>query len=200
MIPSLERPDVTRGPLFNIPKYELECANAARLLSLNSSTADKKLATFISSTESVGMDYNLTCNDPIRQVLPFTVMTRLRGIPNTTQSAVATKIHLPNKMSWPADNRSYKGALTLKTLGEYCASLHVDALHALDEKHFPHPKVDKMIRMRLPFQNLQTTVQHWNDEIINCISESTRMCVNLIEHREVKVFSDKALHEKHTIA
>jgi hypothetical protein len=103
-------------------------------------------------------------------------------------------------MSWPADNRSYKEALTFKTLGEYCASLHVDALHALDEKHFPQPKVDKLIRMRIPFQNLQTTVQHWNDEILNCISESTRMCVNIIKHREVKVFSDKAIHEKHTTA
>ena len=127
-------------------------------------------------------------------------MTRLMGIPSTTQSAVATKTHLPNKMSWPSDNRSYKGALTLKTLGEYCASLHVDALHALDERHFPQPKVDKLIRLRIPFQNLQTTVQHWNDEILNCIDEKTRMCVNIIKHREVEVFSDKAKHEKHTTA
>ena len=200
LIPSLERPDVLRGPLYNIPKYELECANAARLLSLNSSTADKKLDTFISSTESVGMDYNLTCNDPIRQALPFNVMTRLRGIPNPTQSAIATKIHLPNKMTWPAEDRSFMGALTLKTLAEYSACVHVDALHALNDKIYPVPQVDKLIKLRLPFQNIQSSVQRWNDEIVNCTSESDRTCVNLIKHREVKVFASKELHERHTIA
>ena len=133
LIPSIGRPDITMGPAFNIPKFEIESANAARLLCLNSSTADKKLATFISSTETVGMDYNLTCTDPIRQALPFSCMTKLRGIPSTTQTAFITKTHLPHKMSWPSGDRSHKGALTLKTLGEHCAALHVDVLHSLDD-------------------------------------------------------------------
>jgi hypothetical protein len=188
----------TMGPTFNIPKYELESANAARLLCLNSSMADKKLATFISSTETVGMDYNLVCTDPIRQALPFTVMTKLRGIPSSTQSAVATKTHLPQKMSWPSGNRSHKGALTLKTLGEYCAALNVDVMHSLDKARFPQPQLAKLIRLRTSFQNLQTTVQHWNDEILNCVDEKTRMCVNFVKHRELQVFKDKVKHEKHT--
>ena len=125
-------------------------------------------------------------------------MTRLRGIPSTTQSAVAIKTHLPQKMSWPSGNMSYKGALTLKTLGEYCAALHVDVMHSLDEARFPQPQVAKLIRLRTPFQNLQTTVQHWNDEILNCVDEKTRLCVNFIKHREVEVFKDKAKHETHT--
>jgi hypothetical protein len=37
-------------------------------------------------------------------------------------------------------------------------------------------------------------VQHWNDEILNCVDEKTRLCVNFVKHREVKVFTD----EKHT--
>ena len=62
----------------------------------------------------------------------------------------------------------------------------------------PQPKVAKLIRLRTPFQNLQTTVQHWNDEILNCVDEKTRLCVNFIKHREVEVFKDKAKHERHT--
>ena len=84
-------------------------------------------------------------------------------------------------------------------MGEYCAALHVDILHALNETHFPLPKVDKMTNLRAPFQNLQSTVQRWNDEIFNCVSD-TRTCVNYVKHREVKEFDDKAAHEKHTIA
>ena len=144
------------------------------------------------------MDYNLTCTDPIRQALPFSVMTKLRGIPSTTQTAVATKTHLPHKMSWPSGDRSHKGALTLKTLGEYCAALHVDVLHSLDDSRFPQPQVAKLTRLRTPFQNLQSTVQHWNDEILNCVGDKTRLCVNYVKHREVKVFTDKAQHESHT--
>lgn len=66
LIPSLEKPNPAKARSYNIPKYELEAANAAsRLLCLNSSSADKKLGTFISSTETVGLDDNLTCTDPI---------------------------------------------------------------------------------------------------------------------------------------
>jgi hypothetical protein len=199
LIPSIERPDITLGPEVNIPKYEMESANAARLLCLNSSTADRKLATFISSTETVGMDYNLICKDPIRQALPFSCMTKLRGIPSTTQTACITKTHLPHKMSWPSGDRSHLGALTLKTLGEYCAALHVDVLHALNDTHYPQPQVAKLTQLRTPFQNLQSTVQRWNDEILNCVGD-TRLCVNYVKHREVEIFTNKTAHERHTMA
>jgi hypothetical protein len=126
-------------------------------------------------------------------------MIKMRGIPNITQTACITKTHLPNKMSWPSSDRSHKGALSLKTMGEYCAALHVDILHSLNETHFPLPKVDKLTNLRAPFQNLQSTVQRWNDEILNCVSDRTRTCVNYVKHRDVRVFTDKATHEKHTI-
>ena len=199
LIPSVGKPDISKGPAYNIPKYELEAANAARLLCLNSSTADKKLATFISSTETVGVDNNLTCTDPIRQAMPFSSMTKLRSIPTTCQTAFITKTHLPYKMSWPSGDRSHKGALTLKTLGEYCAALHVDVLHSLDDAHFPLPKVNKLISLRLPFQNVISSVQRWNDEILNCVGDKHRICVNAVKHRQIEVFTKKALHEKHTM-
>ena len=43
-------------PDYNIPMYELESANAARLLALNTNCTDKNLGTFLSSTEMVGLD------------------------------------------------------------------------------------------------------------------------------------------------
>ena len=67
LILSLEKPNPSKGGAFSILKYELEAANAARLLCLNSSSANKKLSTFISSTETVGLVDNLSYNDPIRQ-------------------------------------------------------------------------------------------------------------------------------------
>jgi hypothetical protein len=75
-----------------------------------------------------------------------------------------------------------------------CAALHIDVMHSLDEARFPQPQVAKLIRLRTAFQNLQTTVQHWNDEILNCVDEKTRLCVNFFKHREVQVFKDKAKH------
>ena len=56
-----------------------------------------------------------------------------------------------------------------------------------------------MIILRAPFQNLLATVQRWNDEIFNCVSDGTRTCVNHVKHRDVRVFHDKDKHEKHTI-
>ena len=75
LIPSLEKPNPAKSVDYNIPKYDLEAANVARLLCLNSSSKDSKLGTFISSTETVGIEDNLTCSDPIRQALSYSVIT-----------------------------------------------------------------------------------------------------------------------------
>ena len=102
-------------------------------------------------------------------------------------------------MTWPADDRSFKGALSLRTLGEYCAALHVDVLHSVNDLHFPLPKVNKLITLRLRFQNALATVQRWNDEILNCEGVKERTCVNAVKHREPQIFVSKALHEAHTV-
>jgi hypothetical protein len=122
----------------NNPKYEIDMANAARLLSLNSSTKDSKLGTFLSSTETVGIEENLTCVDPVRRALSYSIILRLRKVPNTYQSAHTTKCHLPEMMTWMSMDRSHPGSLTLQTLGEYCASLQTDILHSVDQSsHIP---------------------------------------------------------------
>ena len=65
LIPYIKRPNSEHSTVeTNIPKYDIECANTARLLSLNSSTKDKQLGNFLSSTETVGIEENLTCVDP----------------------------------------------------------------------------------------------------------------------------------------
>ena len=76
LIPILEKSNPAKTPAYNIPKYDLEAAIAARLLCLNSGSANKKLGTFISSTESVGIDENLTCSDSIRQAFSISFQTR----------------------------------------------------------------------------------------------------------------------------
>ena len=131
--------------------------------------------------------------------MPFSLITKLRNIPTTCQSPHITKSHLPDKVTWPADDRSHKGALSLKTLGEYCAALHVDVLHSVNEMNFPVPKVNKLITLRLGFQNVVSTVQRWNDEILNCVGVKERTCVNAVKHRQPQVFANKAQHEKHTV-
>ena len=56
-----------------------------------------------------------------------------------------------------------------------------------------------MINLRLEFQNVVSSVQRWNDEILNCVAINERTCVNAVKHRESKVFATKAEHEKHTV-
>ena len=139
----IKRPNSTHSTVeANIPKYDIECANAARLLCLNSSTKDSKLGTFISSTETVGIDENLTCADPARQAISYSILLRLRNVPNIYQSAHITKCHLPKKMTWLRMDRSHAGALTLQ--------------------------VAKIINFRLGIQNAVSSVQRWKNEIANC--------------------------------
>ena len=49
----------SKTPELYIPKLELECAITARLLALNSNSKDKSLGTFLSATETVGLDEDL---------------------------------------------------------------------------------------------------------------------------------------------
>ena len=72
-------------------------------------------------------------------------------------------------------------------------------MHSEDELKFPQPKVNKLITLRLGFQNVVGSVQRWNDEILNCAGVKERTCVNTVKHREPKVFANKAQHEKHTM-
>ena len=75
----------------------------------------------------------------------------------------------------------------------------MDALRSVNELSFPVPKVDKLITLRLSFQNVVSSVQRWDDKILNCQGVKERTCVNSVKHRQPKVFTNKTEHEKHTV-
>ena len=69
-----------KEPEHNSPKYEMESTGAARLLALNH-TAAKWSHTFISNTESVGLDADMQCEDPTGPTKPTQLYTQ--GTPST---------------------------------------------------------------------------------------------------------------------
>ena len=72
-------------------------------------------------------------------------------------------------------------------------------MHSEDVLKLPQPKVNKLITLRLGFQNVVGSVQRWNDEILNCADVKERTCLNAVKHREPRLFANKAQHEKHTM-
>ena len=64
----------------NMSKYIMEASNSARLMALNNS--DKTLATFLSATETVGLDEDQCCQNPIRLAYTFTMIHRFRNVLN----------------------------------------------------------------------------------------------------------------------
>ena len=54
--------------------------------------------------------------------------------------------------------RSYRSALSLKTIGEYEAALHVDYIHSKDNNSHLAPQVLYMIRCSLEQQNILSTI------------------------------------------
>ena len=93
-----------------------------------------------------------------QQAISYSILLRLRNLSNTYQSAHITECHLPEKMTWLSMDRSHAGALTLQTLGEYCASVHTDIIHSVDQSSHTVPQVAKMINHRLGFQNTVSSV------------------------------------------
>ena len=92
----------------------MEFTGAARLLALNH-TNSKWSHTFISNTESVGLDADMHCEDPHRANYTFTAIEKLRYNPGHHQYCVPIKCKLSKMMTWPAKERSYANkALSLE--------------------------------------------------------------------------------------
>ena len=77
----------SKEPESNCPKYEMESTGAAHLLALNH-TAAKWSHTFISNTESVGLDADMNCEDPYRA--KYTCGTT-QGMPSTVYLSSAIR-------------------------------------------------------------------------------------------------------------
>jgi hypothetical protein len=103
-------------------------------------------------------------------------------------------------MPWPATYRSSvtqsnNRALSLKVLGEYTPALHADLIHSRsllkEQKLQPAPEVGRMIIPCAPFQNLVSDLQSWNEEAKAWMEVKEHSCINLIKHREPRVFDEE---------
>ena len=219
-IPAIKLP-TTDSPLKEkLAKVEIEKSSAGRLISLNSSVDDNGLKTFISATESVmvrettprqGCTY-----DELRENSPFSTLTRIGNYMSCGKQGFMQKCHLSSsKITWPHEDRSKEGALSLLFAAEYSAAVHVDVIHALSlsameddpEPDFkkkigsvnrPRPQVDEFIKLRAPIRNLVATVGNWN---LACNSRTDVFkepaCYNNVKHRKPMSFRSESEWERH---
>ena len=112
---------------------DIEMANSARLISLNSSSGNYQLKTFLSATESVMVDELGESKDELRRWSTFQTVTKLKNYTTCTQVGEMSKCHLSKFPVWPSKGRSEGKALMLNFLAQYSAAIHVDLLHLLEQ-------------------------------------------------------------------
>ena len=184
-------------------------SNAARLISLNSSSGNYQLKTFLSATESVMVDELLEEKDELRRFSTFQAVTKLKNYTTSTQVGEMSKCHLSKFPTWPSQGRSEGNALTLEFLAKYSAAVHVDLLHSLSleqnckERNKPitrtAPKVGQMIVARATVQNMVMAIQQWNTGA-NARSEINDYgCYNVIRHREPVKFDNLTAYRSHCV-
>ena len=57
-----------------------------------------------------------------------------------------------------------------------------------------------MIWQRLELQNIDTTTQKWNEEILEDESVKDLLCINEVKHRQPHISRDMNKYEQHRIA
>ena len=206
-IPAIKLPKSESPIKEMLAKVEIEKSNAGRLITLNSSVDDNNLKTFISATKSVMVRETTpkdNCKyDELREHSAFSTLTRVGNYVACGKQGFMQKCHLSSsKITWPHEDRSKDGALTLMFAAEYSAAVHVDVIHALSlsaveddpEPNFkkktavvdrPKPQVDEFVKLRAPIRNLVATVGDWN---LACNSRtdvfSDHACYNNVKHRQ----------------
>jgi hypothetical protein len=204
-IPSIPLPSDKTEMKERLAMLDIEMANAARLISLNSSSGNYQLKTFLSATESVMVDELGESKDELRKWSTFQTITKLKNYITSTQVGAMNKCHLSKFLVWPSKGN----ALTLNFLAQYSAAIHVDLLHSLSlEQHtkdknsaIPRtvPKVGPMIVLRASVQNMVMGIQQWNT-VANSRSEINEFCCyNVIRHREPTRFNDQATYRAHAV-
>jgi len=219
-IPFIQLPKSDSPLKEMMAKVEVEKSNAGRLITLNSSVDDNKLKTFISATEGV-MIRETTPKDnckfsELREHTPFNALIRIGNYTECGKQGFMQKCHLStSKITWPHEDRSKGGALSLMFCAEYSAAVHVDLIHAISlsaveddpEPDFkkktatvsrPKPQVDEFIRLRAPIRNLVSTVGDWN---LACNNRTDVFddfaCYNNIKHRQPARFGIRKDWEEH---
>ena len=84
-IPSIPMPTEKTEMKERLAMLEIETANAARLISLNSSSGNYQLKTFLSATESVMVDELPEEKDELRRWSTFQSVTKLKNYTTCTQ-------------------------------------------------------------------------------------------------------------------
>ena len=101
-IPSIPMPTEKTEMKERLAMLEIEMSNAARLISLNSSSGNYQLKTFLSATESVMVDELLEEKDELRRFSTFQAVTKLKNYTTSTQVGEMSKCHLSKFPTWPS--------------------------------------------------------------------------------------------------
>ena len=114
----------------------LESSNAARLMSINSSSSNYMLRTFLSSTETVKVeelkdDMDKGAFSRLRHAFSFQCVTRLQNFICSNQVGEMKRVFLSKRQTVASEGRSIDGKLTPGFLGEFAAAVHMDLLHSL---------------------------------------------------------------------
>ena len=208
-IPSIPMPTVQTSIKEKLAMIEIEMSNAARLLSLNSSSGNFQLKTFLSATETVMVDEWPADKDDLRKWSNFQCVTKLKNWSTCTQVGEMQKCHLSRWPAWPSKGRSEGDALTLEFLAKYSAAVMVDMLHSLSlEKNAKEgtknvvrttPKVNQMVTLRANVQNMVMGIQSWNKEANGREDINEYGCYNVVRHREPAKFESITVWRAHCV-
>ena len=215
-IPFLKPPTKDMDIKQQMALVEIEAANTARRLCINSSSKNNSIKTFLSATESVGMTMEATTDSPIREMTRFPVLTNLKNHTDILSHSVLKPCQLTfnRKFEWLDESRSNRdGSLCLEFLSEYAAAVQVDYAHALSRAHrsdlhavdpqtkyqVVRPKVTRegvlaMVRERARLQNMNSTESDWNVAVNKLIPFT---CCNFFTHRSPQTFVNETDYDKH---
>lgn len=195
----------------------VEAANCGRLLSINSSSSDYTLRTFISSTESVKVEESQTDVEPgvyaeLRHAYSYQVVSKLHNFITSTQQGEPRRTVLNRRPTYSSEGRSVNGKLTLEFLGEYSTAILVDLKHSISvakfedlskeakknyKIHRPKPNITRMTRLRAELPNCLFSAEEWTKaaNLLAAITEPT--CFNRQQHIQPVVFKDVTAFGNH---
>ena len=129
------KPPTNQMPLKQqLALVEIEAANTAKRLCVNSSSKNTSIKTFLSATEGIGMDLDATTDCALREMTRFPIMTNLKNHTDNSSHGVLKpcQLNLNRKFKWLHESRSNAdGSLSVGFLAEYAAAVQVDYVHAL---------------------------------------------------------------------
>ena len=132
----------------------LESANVARLMSINSSSSNFMLRTFLSSTETVKVeelkdDMAEGAFSRLMHALSFQCVTRLQNYISSNQVGDMKRAFMSRRQTVASEGRTIDGKLTPGFLGAFAAAVHVDKA-ARDKFKIsrPKPQAERFINQR----------------------------------------------------